>query len=197
MKIYTIIAGANGVGKTSLYRILENYDDLGERINIDEIVSAKGSWMDKILQIKAGRTAISLLNKYISNDVTFHQETTLPGNVIIKHIKKAKARGFQIRLYYVGVESVDVALKRVEKRVTQGGHGIDEVTIRKRFESMPTQLKAVLPLCDTASFYDNTVRFRRLALTKGDVIFDSDMDLPMWFNDLVEKNIIKYEREDG
>ena len=191
MKIYTIIAGANGVGKTSLYQILESSDDLGERINIDEIVSAKGSWMDKLLQIKAGRTALSLLNKYIANDVTFHQETTLPGNVVLKQIKKAKAKGFQIRLYYVGVESVDVSLKRAEKRVTKGGHGIDEETIRKRFEAMPEQLRTILPLCDTASFYDNTVRFRRLALTKGDVIFDADMDLPAWFNELLDKGIVK------
>lgn len=193
MKIYTIIAGANGVGKTSLYQILKSSDDLGERINTDEIVSEKGSWMDKLLQIKAGRTAMNLLNKYISNEITFHQETTLPGNVIHKQIKKAKEKGFQIRLYYVGVESVDVSLKRVEKRVTKGGHGIDENTIRKRFAAMPDQLKTILPLCDTASFYDNTVRFRRLALTKGDLIFDSDMDLPSWFNDLVSKGIIKYQ----
>lgn len=193
MKIYTIIAGANGVGKTSLYQILKSSDDLGERINTDEIVSEKGSWMDKLLQIKAGRTAMNMLNKYISNEITFHQETTLPGNVIHKQIKKAKEKGFQIRLYYVGVESVDVSLKRVEKRVTKGGHGIDENTIRKRFAAMPDQLKTILPLCDTASFYDNTVRFRRLALTKGDLIFDSDMDLPSWFNDLVSKGIIKYQ----
>lgn len=192
MKIYTIIAGANGVGKTSLYQILKSSDDLGERINIDEIVSAKGSWMDKLLQIKATRTAMSLLNKYIANEVTFHQETTLPGNVVLKQIKKAKERGFQIRLYFVSVENVDVALSRVQKRVTKGGHGIDEGLIRKRFEAMPVQLRTILPLCDTASFYDNTVRFRRLALTKGDVIFDRDMDLPAWFNSLVSDGIVKY-----
>ena len=192
MKIFTIIAGANGVGKTSLYHILKSYDDLGERINIDEIVSEKGSWMDKLLQIKAGRTAMSLLNLYISKEITFHQETTLPGNVILKHIKKAKAKGFQIRLYYVGVESVDVSLERVRKRVTKGGHGIEEKALRKRFESMPSQLSAILPLCDTASFYDNTVRFRRIALTKGDIVFDNDMDLPLWFTDLVSKGIVKF-----
>ena len=193
MKVYTIIAGANGVGKTSLYQILKSSDDLGERINIDEIVSEKGSWMDKLLQIKATRTAMSMLNKYIANDITFHQETTLPGNVVLKQIKKAKEKGFQIRLYFVSVESVDVALKRVEKRVTKGGHGIDENLIRKRFEAMPEQLKSILYLCDTASFYDNTVRFRRLALTKGDVIFDCDMDLPAWFNSLVSQGIVKYQ----
>lgn len=194
MKIYTIIAGANGVGKTSLYHILKSSDDLGERINIDEIVSEKGSWMDKLLQIKAGRTAMSLLNKYISNEVTFHQETTLPGNIILKQVKKAKEKGFQIRLYYIGVESVEVSLERVKKRVKKGGHGIDEAIIRKRFAAMPERLKEIISYCDTASFYDNTVRFRRLALTKGDVIFDCDMDLPAWFNELVSQNIIKYQK---
>ncbi len=194
MKIYTIIAGANGVGKTSLYQIIESSDDLGERINIDEIVSKKGSWMDKLLQINASRIAMNMLNKYIANEVTFHQETTLSGNVVLKHIKKAKEKGFEIRLYFVGVENVDVALSRVEKRVKKGGHGIDEATIRKRFEEMPERLRAILPYCDTASFYDNTIRFRRLALTKGDVIFDSDMDLPQWFNDLIDKGIIKRPR---
>lgn len=191
MKTYTIIAGANGVGKTSLYQILKSSDDLGERVNIDEMVSEKGSWMDKLLQIKASRDAISMINKYISNGVTFHQETTLPGNVILKQIKKARAAGFEIRLYYVGVESVDVSLRRVAKRVTNGGHGIESEIIRKRFDAMPDQLREILPLCDTASFYDNTVRFRRLALTKGDVIFDADMDLPAWFTELTALGIVK------
>lgn len=193
MSVYTIIAGANGVGKTSLYQILKSSDDLGERINIDEIVSLKGSWKDKFLQIKASRIAMSLLNDYISKGITFHQETTLSGNVVLKHIKKAKAKGFNIRLYFVGVENVQVSLERVAKRVEKGGHGIDEDLIRKRFEAMPDNLKAILPYCDTASFYDNTVRFRRLALTRGDTVFDSDIDLPAWFNDLVEKNIIKMQ----
>ena len=56
---------------------------------------------------------------------------------------------------------------------------------------MPDQLREILPLCDTASFYDNTVRFRRLALTKGDVIFDADMDLPAWFTELTALGIVK------
>lgn len=193
MSVYTVIAGANGVGKTSLYHILKSSDDLGERINIDEIASLKGSWKDKFIQIKASRIAMSLLNDYISKNVTFHQETTLSGNAVLKYIKKAKAKGFNIRLYFVGVENVQVSLDRVAKRVEKGGHGIDENLIRKRFEAMPDNLKNILPYCDTASFYDNTVRFRRLALTRGDTVLDSDIDLPAWFNDLVKKDIIKMQ----
>ena len=109
MKIYTIIAGANGVGKTSLYQILKSSDDLGERINIDEIVSAKGSWMDKLLQIKATRTAMSMLNKYIANEITFHQETTLPGNVVLKQIKKAKEKAETLKETMCGDIIINIA----------------------------------------------------------------------------------------
>ena len=190
MKTYTIIAGANGVGKTSLYQILKNYDDLGERINVDEIVSLSGSWMDKLLQIKASRSALSMANKCIAKGITFHQETTLPGNVIAKQIKKARAEGFTVRLYFIGVESVDIALSRVGKRVRKCGHGIDENTVRKRFEAMPKSLEGILSLCDTASFYDNTLRFRRIALTRGNVIYDCDVDVPGWFSALEAQGII-------
>lgn len=193
MKTFTVIAGANGVGKTSLYEILKSSDDLGERINIDEIVQLSGSWKDKLLQIKAGRIALSMLSKYINNGTTFHIETTLPGSVVSRQIKKAKSKGFEVRLYYVGVDSVDVSLERVERRVRNGGHGIDPDTLKKRFEQMPENLREVLPLCDVASFYDNTLRFRRLALSKADVLFDRDIDVPHWFYELIEKKILKEE----
>ncbi len=191
MNTYTIIAGANGVGKTSLYTILKSSDDLGTRINVDEIVSHSGSWMNKLLQIKASRSALSLANKCISNGQTFHQETTLPGSVVQKQIKNAKAKGFTVRLYYIGVESVEVALERIAKRVKAGGHGIDENTVRKRFDSMPKSLGEILPLCDAASFYDNTLRFRRIALTKGNVVFDCDVDVPKWFVNLEKEGIVR------
>ena len=46
---YTIFTGVNGAGKTSLFRILNKYEDFGARINIDEMVARKGSWRDAIL----------------------------------------------------------------------------------------------------------------------------------------------------
>ena len=42
MKRFTIIAGINGAGKTSLYHVLKNSEDLGERVNIDELAKKFG-----------------------------------------------------------------------------------------------------------------------------------------------------------
>lgn len=184
-KVYNIIAGVNGAGKTSLYSIINRDYELGERVNIDEIVKKYGDWQDTLLQIKAGRAAIHMINEFIEKGITFHQETTLPGATIIKQIKKAKENGFEIRLFFIGIDDVNVAIQRVHKRIAMGGHGIDDSIIEKRYKKIPESLKSLLPLCDNAILYDNTLRFRHVAFIKDNVIQDYDPILPKWFNNLI------------
>lgn len=184
-RVYTIFAGVNGAGKTSLYSVLKNVSQLGERINIDEIASGMGSWRDTLIQIKAGREAMKRIIGYIERGVSFHQETTLPGATIVRHIKKAKAASFRVKLYYVGLDSIETAIVRVHRRVEKGGHGIDDSVIIKRFESLPKRLRVIIPLCDRVVFYDNTVRFRQIAIMQGNKLIDCDRDLPAWFRELL------------
>ena len=185
---YTIFAGVNGAGKTSLYSILMQSIDFGQRINIDEIVAREGSWRDSILQIMAGRKAMSMISDCLKRRATFHQETTLPQSTIIRQIKKARAAGYTIQLYYVGVENLQTAIKRVETRVQKGGHGVDEALIRQRFEKLPETLHNIMPMCDAAFFYDNTVKFRQVAYLKNNILVDYDFDLPVWFWEIIARN---------
>ena len=187
MMYYTIIAGANGVGKTSLYEIIKSSDDLGVRINVDEMVREQGHWWDSLLHIAANRRAMKLIADCIKNKTSFHYESTLPAATTVKQVKKAREAGFQIRMYYIGVEGLDVAMERVNRRMKRGGHGVNETVMRKRFEDMPQNLKTVLPYCDIVSFYDNTVRFRQIAVVKGDKVIDCDHILPKWFTVLKDQ----------
>ena len=87
MKTYTIFAGVNGAGKTSIYKSIyydENKDE--KRINTDEMVARVGSWKDNNLQMKCVREAIKLIKQYISEDISFNQETTLSGTVSYTHL---------------------------------------------------------------------------------------------------------------
>lgn len=62
MKNYTIFAGVNGAGKTSIYKSIyynENIDE--KRINTDEMVARIGSWQDNNIQIKCARKAVKLI----------------------------------------------------------------------------------------------------------------------------------------
>lgn len=182
--IFTVLAGVNGAGKTSLYNVKSKDGDLGERINIDEIVGDLGSWRDTFLQVKAARAAMLMINNCIKQEISFHEETTMPGGVMLKMMKRAKEAGYGIVLYFVGVDDIEIAIARVKHRVELGGHGIDEQLIRKRYERLTECIHDVLPVCDRVVFYDNTVRFRQVAIMQDGALFDCDRDLPDWFRKL-------------
>lgn len=186
MKVYTIFAGVNGAGKSTLYdiEILKN-DDLGKRINTDEIVKEIGKWQDSSDQIKAARIGIKWRNEYIENGITFNQETTLTGNTIIKGILKAKEKGFKIYLHYIGVENVEIAKERVRIRVKKGGHGIPEKDIEKRYIESFENLKKIINICDKVTIYDNTDYIREcMLLENGKIIWKEN--IPKWLKNLLK-----------
>ena len=185
--VYTLIAGINGAGKTSLYWTLNRKGELGVRINIDEIAKDRGNWKDNRVQIAAGRQALAMIGDCIDKRISFHLETTLPGLSILRQIKRAKENGFEIQLYFVGVESVDVALDRVHRRMAHGGHGIDDACLLRRYEQLIPNLRKILPYCDRAVMFDNTVRFRQIALIYQSRVVDCDRDLPGWFIEIMDE----------
>lgn len=74
MPTYTIFAGVNGAGKTSIYKtIYYEENKLEKRINTDEMVERLGSWQDNNLQMSIAREAMKLLNYYINNEISFNQ----------------------------------------------------------------------------------------------------------------------------
>ena len=151
-KRYTIFAGVNGAGKSTLYSLLKQAE-LGERINADEILFSNGwDWRDEKAQFKSMRIAVDKINRCIQSGTSFNQETTLSGISIVKTIQAAKEQGFFVKMCYIGLESPELAIERVAKRVTEGGHGIKKEDIRRRYEASLKMLKEVAPLCDSVAF---------------------------------------------
>ena len=147
MPTYTIFAGVNGAGKTSIYKSIYYQENKNEkRINTDEMVARIGSWKDNNLQIKCGREAVKLIREYINDNISFNQETTLCGNSIIKNIKTAKEKGFYIVVNYIGVGSPEIAKERVKIRVSKGGHGIPEQDIEKRYYESLQNLNKIITI---------------------------------------------------
>ena len=180
-KRYTIFAGVNGAGKSTLYTLLKQAE-LGERINADEILFSNGwDWRDEKAQFKAMSIAVDKINRCIQSGTSFNQETTLSGISIVKTIQAAKEQGFFVKMCYIGLESPELAVERVAKRVTEGGHGIKEEDIRRRYEASLKMLKDVVPLCDSVTFYDNTVRYKKLANLNNKLLQIKDYSIP-WFN---------------
>lgn len=185
MKKYVIIAGVNGAGKSTMYSTREELQSL-PRINTDEILKSFGDWRNTADLIRAGKIAVTRLNEYLEAGISFNQETTLCGKSIIRSIQKAKQSGYLIELYYVGLDNVEIAKERVAYRVAHGGHGIPEKDIEKRYEETFKNLKTILPLCDLAVLYDNTVSFRRFAIFRKGSVVRLSHTLPGWYTRLNE-----------
>ncbi|AJD28969.1 ATPase [Clostridium botulinum] len=188
MPTYTIFAGVNGAGKTSIYQSIyynENKDE--KRINTDEMVAIIGSWKDNNLQIKCAREAVKLIKQYILEHISFNQETTLSGKSIIKNIKFAKEKGFYVIMNYIGVEDPEVAKERVKIRVSKGGHGIPDKDIERRYYDSLNNLNNVIEMCDEVNIYDNTEILREIIYLKNDKIVWRDKKIPNWADNILEK----------
>ncbi len=162
MKRYILFAGCNGVGKSTLYQTNDLFRNM-PRVNMDEIVREFGSWRNEADAFKAGKIAIGKIRKYFENGESFNQEVTLCGNSVWSNIVRARELGYQIEMYYVGVDSVDIAKARIESRVLKGGHGIPDADVERRFSESIKNLPRAIELCDIVEIFDNTESFERVA----------------------------------
>lgn len=161
-KEYLLFAGVNGAGKSTLYNLCSGIPQ--NRINPDEILRANGgNWKSSTDQANAMKEAVKRIKDYFKMGFSFNQETTLAGNSIINHINKAKEQGYIVNVYYVGLESADLAIQRVQQRVEKGGHGIAQEDIRRRYVQSLNNLKKIIPICDKVVIYDNTKNFLLVA----------------------------------
>lgn len=183
MKNYILYAGVNGSGKSTLYHTRSEFKDL-PRINTDEILSEFGDWRNSADILKAGKIAVSRIKELFLNEQSFVQETTLCGRGIIQNIINAKENGYKIIVFYVGVNSVDIAKERIAYRVRNGGHGIPDADVERRFHESFNNLKIITPYCDEIYFFDNTENIYPVAVIKNGEKDIISKKLPDWFLNL-------------
>lgn len=181
MKKYIIVAGVNGSGKTTLYQMDPDLK-CDFRVNADEVLAeSDGDWRNTSDVISAGKKAVKMLKSYINDGVSFNQETTLCGNAILNSIVKAKNEGYMIEMHYIGLSSVEIAKDRVSKRVANGGHGVNEIDIERRYDQSFVNLKKILSICNLVALYDNSEELRRFAIYKDGVLVRKSHKVPNWF----------------
>lgn len=163
-KTFYLFAGVNGVGKTTLYNLENTGSEIKKttRINTDEIVRDFGDWKNGADQVKAAKIAINLRNKCFDEGKSFNEETTLTGKTILKTIEKAKKMGYELQLFYVGVDSPEISKKRIKYRVSKGGHHIEDDVVEKRYHESLENLEAVINIFDIVYIFDNSIKFKEI-----------------------------------
>lgn len=167
MKLYTIIGGVNGCGKSSLTGALKaERSDLGTVLDGD-----RPSTIDECLE----------------KGISFTQETTLSGAHTERTIRRAKDLGYTIRLYYIGLDTVEESLGRIRNRVAKGGHNIPREDVERRFSTRFADVLRVLPYCDEARFFDNDNGFVEVAEYRNGELFPRVANPPRWLRELRNK----------
>lgn len=153
-----IISGCNGAGKTTAsYSVLPDMLDCREFVNADEIARGLSPFQPDKVAIEAGRIMLNRIHELISQKEDFAFETTLSTRSYRNFVKEAQLNGYFVTLVYFWLNSVDLAIERVRKRVLAGGHDIPENTIRRRYGSGIQNLsKIYMPICDYWLIFDNS-----------------------------------------
>lgn len=154
-----VLAGVNGSGKSSIggAAIKSNGVDY---FNPDEAAQQLRALHPNMTQFIANSHAWTLgkemLENTILNKETFAFETTLGGRTITDLLIKAANEGLKVKVWYAGLESVELNLARVRARVARGGHDIPEADIRKRWDGSRRNLIRLLPTLHSLRLYDNS-----------------------------------------
>lgn len=181
MKTYTIIGGVNGVGKSSFTGVLkERCEDLGHIIDVDKITAELGKGT-----LAGGKAALTKIENCIEKRLSFTQETTLSGYRTEATAKKVKDLGYFVRLFYIGLDSVDESLQRIQNRVKRGGHNIPVDDVERRFQGRWEAVAKVLPYCDIAEFYDNDNGFVKVAEYRNGELRRVGEHSPKWLTELI------------
>jgi predicted ABC-type ATPase len=129
-----IIAGPNGAGKTTFAReFLVGEWACETFINADLIAAGLAPFKPEDASLRAMRLMAQLMHSCAEARKDFAVESTLSGRTYVTLIREWKRRGYLIKIVYLKVSSVKLAIGRVRARVAQGGHGVPEAVIRRRF----------------------------------------------------------------
>ena len=158
VKTLTVLAGVNGAGKSSVGG--EALRACGaEYFNPDEYARELRA-REGLTQEKANAVAWACgknqLGQAIAKGTDFTFETTLGGKTITNLLIQAVHQGFTLDIWFVGLESVELHLERVARRVAKGGHPIPEVDIRKRWIGSHENIIRLVPFVNTLRVFDNS-----------------------------------------
>jgi len=77
----------------------------------------------------------------------------------IDFILRAKAKGYFVRLFFVGTDHPTINASRIARRVMEGGHYVPITKIIKRYTKSIANCSILTQFVDRLYVYDNSVDF--------------------------------------
>lgn len=159
-----IIAGPNGAGKTTFAReFLPNEAGCLQFVNADLIAAGLSPFVPEVAAVRAGRLMLQTILSLARNGESFAFESTLAGVGYARHVRRWRAAGYHVTLFYLALPSAEMAIARVAERVSQGGHHVPDAIVRRRFAGGWKNFERIYrDAVDAWVLYDNAGKEPRL-----------------------------------
>ncbi|WP_295407880.1 zeta toxin family protein [uncultured Thiocystis sp.] len=154
-----IVAGPNGSGKTSITEQLLMHAWMSGCVYVNPDLIARdefGDWNAPEAVLQAARRASDIRERCLRNGESLAFETVLSAPDKLEFIRRARARGFFIRLFFVGTDDPSINAKRVAMRVMEGGHDVPIPKIISRYTRSLACCSVAACLADRTYLYDNS-----------------------------------------
>jgi predicted ABC-type ATPase len=149
-------------------------------LNADDIAAKLGLSVGE-----SARTADAVRAELLDSGESFITETVFsdPVGAKLQFMKDAVAKGYDLTLIYIGLESSELSEARVVQRVESGGHDVPSVRLPRRYAQSLTNLRAAMDFVPNIRVFDNSNAedpFRYVLQMKDGLRMDQFAPSPNW-----------------
>ncbi len=153
-----VVAGPSGSGKSSLFPVR----DFGvDAFNVDDRAADQngGSYagISLALRREAQVACEAFVEGHIDEARSYAVETTLRSTAALAQTERARARGFETILIFVGTADPAENVRRVALRGHTGGHAATPAEIADIFARSLANLRRALEVFERVELWDNSV----------------------------------------
>lgn len=170
--IFWIVAGPNGCGKSSFYNRtdIEGWGGSVWIINPD-LLTAKIVESERLGSGEANLAAVQRIERWLETSIEAYQtigvETVLSSGKYRRLVELAHRHGFEVRMIYILLGSLDLQIERIAQRVRDGGHDVPANKVAARRARSFEQLLWFARHVDKCWVFDNSTGEPELAAVKG------------------------------
>ena len=184
MKRLDLVVGPNGAGKSTFVEFtLAPLLPGSAFVNADEI--ARQRWPEDAAShsYEAARVAAETRAKLIEIGASFIAETVFSHPSKLELIDTARTADYTIVLHVLLIPE-ELAVERVRRRASAGGHDVPENKIRERYQRLWSLVATAVLRCDSTTVYDNSaLKGPRIVAQLNDGFVIGSPALPAWTPD--------------
>lgn len=155
--IVIMFGGPNGSGKSTLADEIKAAGySLDNYINADEIERGVQGGTREERSRKAMAEAERRRRSHMARRESFSFETVMSHPSKIETLRTARHLGYEVVLYFVATDNVEINVERVKARVAAGGHDVDEARIRARYQRALHLVFSAVRVAERSVIFDNT-----------------------------------------